>query len=170
MSAPMRSCDQTLSVLAAVVGGILLHTARRTTPGAPSVQGITKRKTTGARLRGARWGRAAHAPMERRNVPTAEGLTGQGRMPVLPRGKPGGRLGGGARHPQRGGRRAGNLRYPRSEPRPPTGKRRVRRRLLSRRRKGPLRRPWRWRIRDERLCFHLSFLFFLLMVFYPFPW
>ena len=40
---PMRRCDQTFSVLAAVDGGILLHTVRLPTPSVPSVQGGTKR-------------------------------------------------------------------------------------------------------------------------------
>ena len=64
MSMPMRRFDQMLSVHAAVGGGILLLTACRPTPSAPSVQVITKRQTAGARSKGARWERAAHVPME----------------------------------------------------------------------------------------------------------
>ena len=61
---PMRRCDQTFSVLAAVDGGILLHTVWLLTPSALSVQEITKRPTTGAQLRGARWEWATHVLME----------------------------------------------------------------------------------------------------------
>ena len=69
---------------------------------------------------------------------------------------------GGVRHPQGGGRKARSPRYPRNEPRPPRGKRRVRRRLLGRRRKGPLRRPW------ALLFSLLSFLFFKSLVYFLF--
>ena len=79
-------------------------------------------------------------------------------MPVLPRGRPGGRQGGGDRHLRSGGRRARGPRSLRSKPQPPKGKRRVRRRRLSRRRKGPPRRPWRWRSRG-RVDSVFSFLF-----------
>ena len=65
MSMPMRRFDQTLSVHAAVGGGILLLTAHQLTPSVPSVQVITKRQATGAQWRGARWEEADHAPMER---------------------------------------------------------------------------------------------------------
>ena len=65
MSTPTRRSDQTLSVHAAVGGGILLLTAHQPTPGVPSVQVITKRQTTGARWRGAGWEEADHSPMER---------------------------------------------------------------------------------------------------------
>ena len=64
MSMPTRF-DQMLSVHAAVDGGILLPTARQPTPSAPSIQVITKRQTTGARWKGARWEEADHAPTER---------------------------------------------------------------------------------------------------------
>jgi hypothetical protein len=57
-------------------------------------------------VEGCKVGKGRPCLMERRNAPTVEDLTGRGPMPVLPRGRPGGRLGGGDRHPQGGGRRA----------------------------------------------------------------
>ena len=53
-----------LSVHAAAGGDTLPLTARQPNPSVPSVQGTTKRQTTGARSRDARWEEAAHAPME----------------------------------------------------------------------------------------------------------
>ena len=64
MSMPTRRFDQMLPEHVAVDGGTLLPTARQPTPSVPSVQVITKRQTTGARLKGARWEEAAHVPME----------------------------------------------------------------------------------------------------------
>ena len=161
MSTPTRRCDQMLSVHDAASGDTSPHTTRRPNPSVLSALENTKRQTTGARSKGARWERAAHALMGRYSAPTAEDLTGRERMLARPRGRPGRRPGSGARHPQDGRRRARGPRYPRSEPRPPRGKRRVKRRLLSWGRKGPFRRVWKWRSRGRGLfCFpFLSFPF-----------
>ena len=87
----------------------------------------------------------------------------RGGMLVWLRGKPGWRPVGGDHHPQSGGRRARSPRFPRTEPQPPRGKRRVRWRSLCRRReKRPLMRLWRWRSRRRRLFCFLFFLFFSL--------
>ena len=53
-----------LSVHAAAGGDTLPLTARQPNPSVLSVQGTTKRQTTGALSRGARWEEATHAPME----------------------------------------------------------------------------------------------------------
>ena len=86
---------------------------------------------------------------------------GHGRTPAPPRGRPGGKPRDGDRHLQSGRRRARGPRNPRSEPRSPKGKRRVKRRLLCRRRKGPLRWPWRWRSRGRTTLFSPFFSFLL---------
>ena len=64
MSMPMRRYDQMLSVHAAAGGDTLPLTARKPNPSVSSVRGTTKRQTTGALSRGARWEEATHAPME----------------------------------------------------------------------------------------------------------
>ena len=64
MSMPMRRYDQMLSVHAAAGRDTLPLAARQPNPSVPSVQGTTKRETAGARPRGARREKAAHAPME----------------------------------------------------------------------------------------------------------
>ena len=102
-----RKCDQMPSAADAAAGDTSPHTARLQPQSAPSARRSTRRQTTDARSRGVRWEGVAHALMGWPSVPTVEDLTGRGRMPVPPRGGPG----GGARGwrsppPPRGERRA----------------------------------------------------------------
>ena len=89
---------------------------------------------------------------------------GRGRTPVLPRGMPGGKLWGGDHHLQSGGKGARGPRNPRREPRPPRERGRARPRLLCRRRKGPPKRPWRWRSKGWTTLFSPFFSFSVVFV------
>ena len=169
MSTPTRRCDQTHSVHVAV-GGHIAPDCTSTDPKCSICSGDHEAINHRCPVEGCKVGKGHPCPHGAVKCANCGGPHGARADVCAAKREARMEARGGGCHPQSGGRRARGLRNPKNEPRPPRGERRVRWRLLCRRRKGPLRWPWRWRSRRRTTLFSpfFSFLFYYDFVIFSF--